>query len=123
MARIAYQSDLDKVVLSTRRRIARLVNEMRAESIDPVEFGDRMAILLEDRHGRAAALGRQRAGDTTPRNASDDLLAAEVVDVEAEYLDAFVKKLQAGGYTDSESGLTDWRRVQDRAISYTEKLS
>lgn len=122
MARIAYQSDLDKVVLSTRRRLARLVQDLRDDH-DFQAFGERMSILLDDRHSRAAALGRQRAGDLGPREADDDGFAERVMDEESTFIRGFVADLESGKYTDPRSRLVDWRRIQMRAVSYAEKLS
>lgn len=120
--KIPSQSELDRVIRGTRKRILGIVKKYRDGDLTPGEFGDRMALLLEERHGRAAVLGRRRAGQFGPRNATDNLMGSIAVDGESEFLRDFVEALESSRYTDPETRMVNWRKITRRAVSYAEKL-
>ncbi len=117
----ATQVALSQLQVQTTRALDSLAHAFGAGGLTPGEFGDRMAVQLEDAHAQAAMLGRHRAGDMAPLEADDVTFASAVVDAESEYLDAFVRDLECGKYT-AENGLPDIARISARAALYAGRL-
>jgi len=115
------QASLERVVSGTRTQINKIVLDYSTGKLSARRFEESMTQLLEDRHARAAVLGRQLAGDSRARNVADDAFARIVLKQEKEYLRNFTNDLLQGRYTDEE-GNPKVSVIQQRALSYTGKL-
>lgn len=115
------QAAYNKLERATAKRITTLAGRLASGKLTPADWSGEMIDLLADKHGGAAALGRQRAGDLTARNDDDDLLGAAVADEEARYLQGFVAAIGAGKYTGAD-GKLDKDKLTRRAVLYSRKL-
>jgi hypothetical protein len=117
--------DRDFIALIERFKTAnaKLVRNLNKGLLSADSFADEMADLLETAHAQAAYLGRVLAGDNAPIEDDDKKLGELMVDVEAEYLDAFSDDLKAKDprYF-NESGKLRTDRVLQRANWYLGKL-
>ncbi|MDW8208811.1 MAG: hypothetical protein RMJ43_13335 [Chloroherpetonaceae bacterium] len=77
--------------------------------------------LLERAHARAAAYGRQLAGDGRALNESDRALARVIMLGQDDHLRAFLADLQRGRYTDA-NGIPKVRAIRARIDLYIDRL-
>jgi hypothetical protein len=115
------QSAYNRLEASAERRIRSACDRLVDGRDDVEEWLDRMATVLGEKHAAAAALGRQRAGDLSPRNADDDLLGQAVADEELRYLTRFADDIRGGRYTGTD-GTLDGDKIGNRAATYSRKL-
>lgn len=115
------QKQMALLILATRRKMDTLLQRFLSGSLSAQEFGVRMAVLLEDRHTRAATMGRNKAGDIAPFEESDRAFAQQVMDGESVYLKNFVSDLEDGRYLDAD-GVLKLRVVTNRAHAYTGRV-
>ena len=85
------------------------------------EFGKRLTEILAERHGAAAALGRQRAGSKGKRTRLDDYVGVTVMQREQAHLGKFVQEILLGRYTD-EDGNAKVSQLKRRAESYLGRM-
>lgn len=122
------QHELLRVVRGTEKRIDSLVLRYATGKMTAKEFTAGMETLLENRHARAATLGRNRAGDYLPQTIDDRLYARLVMEGfpgdagQSHYLQGFLSDLYAGRYTDEE-GNPKVNQIRQRSQSYTGRLT
>lgn len=112
---------MDSLVRDTKRRMDKAVLQYSTGKMSAREFEAATFALLEERHTRAAVLGRQRAGDPHARYSMDELFGRMVMMGERQYLRAFTDDLIAGRYTDEE-GNPKVRQIRNRLHAYTGRL-
>lgn len=114
---VVTQVDLDHLIERTAREARALVFGVQGGVIDAKDFGDRMAQLLEEAHGRAAYLGRVKGGDAAAFDQDDQRFGENVVDSEAEFLAHFQADIESGKYEG------DWTKAEQRAEWYALRLT
>lgn len=105
------------------RRMNALNLKLRRDAINATQWYLGMRDVLHEGHSVAGALGRQRAGDLTPRSVVDELWGAEAMQQEIKYLGGFYKALQAKDkrYYDEFDKLKI-QPVKSRQFQYVQKL-
>lgn len=127
LARRPSQSDISRVLRGAQRQIDTLVLRYSTGRLSAGEFARGMELLLENRHARAATLGRNRAGDYLPQTTDDRLFARMVMEGrpgdmgQSTYLTGFLADLRGGRYTD-EDGNPMVKDIRRRAQSYTGRI-
>lgn len=69
-------------------------------------FEEELLDHLQEAHTRGVVLGRRWAGDRSPRELDDELLAGRHVEREMVYLAQFVDDIRSGRYDDDAGGYT-----------------
>lgn len=103
-----------------RRDVTELARRL-GSGVDPQAWGDGMDAMLYRGHADAITIGRHLAGDRSAQTAEDLLLAVDIKDKEAEWLNKFVSDLEHGRYTLSD-GSYNLPAIQSRANLYVEKI-
>jgi len=115
------QADFNRLQRGAERRIAGLCRRLVDGKLDAAAWSDQMVGALAERHGAAAALGRQKAGRPGPRGKEDDQLGDAVATLEAKFLYRFQQDIEGGRYTDDDGEL-DGDRITARAKLYARRL-
>lgn len=114
------QAQFDSLIRRHQRDVSRLVNRYQSGAIDAEGFGDGLDAVIWNGHSRAIALGRKLAGDKSPLNDDDQLLALDIKDGESEFLNRFVDDLATGRYT-LDDGTLNLAQIERRANQYSVK--
>lgn len=112
-----YSRFLQRVEREAKSYLTRYV----IDNLTAEKFIERFAALLLRAHARAAAYGRQHAGDPRALNEGDRALAATIMKNQAEYLQRFLQDIKDGRYTDPE-GIPRVRLLWNRMDLYIDRL-
>lgn len=122
------QADYQAMVARRKRQIVRVCNRLGAGELSPAQWADAFHAILVQGHADAWMLGRQRAGDLSPRSSLDDLAGSAIADGESEHLNDFLAKLEDPAIAARDGGLYDLEgnlklgKVKNRAQSYLGKM-
>jgi hypothetical protein len=94
---------------------------LKLGQISPQEWADRFDSILLEGHTQAWRLGRQRSGDGSPQTLDDYLHGLSAKDQEADWLESFMEKIDAGGFTD-ENGVLRTGPIMSRSRLYVGKM-
>lgn len=114
------QAEFERIVARHRRDVERLVHRLKSGSIDADQFGDGLDAIVWKGHSDAITLGRNIAGDRRRQHEHDQLLALDIKDGEAEWLNKFVDDVKSGRY-ELEDGSTNYGEIQRRGNMYSVK--
>ena len=104
--------------------MARLAADYAAGRINLDDWTQAVFRVIEDGHGLAWMLGRQRAGDLTPWSEADRTTGIIASQFDAPFLLRFKNQLDAGDprYIDIESGEIDAEAIGKRSALYTQRM-
>lgn len=114
------QTAYNKLEKSTRGKLSTLAGKLAGGKIDAAGWESGFLAILEDKHGAAAALGRQRAGDLTPRDAGDNLLGALIAEEQGKFLASFRADIESGRYGPLDA--LDQDKIARRSGRYAQVL-
>lgn len=106
-----------RMALSARRALWKLVDDLRNGIIDIPQFNERVEAVLFDAHSRASVIGRHISGDLAPINAEDRMLASLNMDRQKTFLERFLSDIEGGRYT-AEDGRLIRSAVNNRLQLY-----
>lgn len=115
-----HQAQYEAIVARHRRDVERLVSRLRSGAIDADQFGDGLDAIVWKGHSDAITLGRNIAGDRRKQDEHDQLIALDIKDGEAEWLNKFVEDVKSGRYA-LEDGSTNFAEIQRRGDMYSVK--
>lgn len=121
MPRRPAQAAFNNLYSSTARALSGHVDRLTRGDLDTQEWREKSHRTLEQKHARAAYLGRKRGGDFSDFNDADVEFGISVAADEAEFLADFAAEIEAGDYTDAEGNL-DAERVKRRVSLYCFRL-
>jgi hypothetical protein len=102
-----------------------VASSIRRVAIEPLTYlggvSDELLAKLIDAHAHAWYLGRVRAGDTAPFNATDVQMGRAIAFGQLPYLSNFLSKAASGGYLDTD-GNVKIAAIEQRANLYSSRL-
>ncbi len=109
------------LVSGTRARLHALIDLVAGGDLDTFTFGLQMSEALRLAHTEAVILGRNLAGDLSPRELDDELFAAMVMRDQDKFLARFIGDIGAGRYS-NDDGTLKLAQIKARANLYGSRL-
>lgn len=102
MPRLVQQARFDRHFDKRSKQAQLLVRKLGDKELTVDQFGDAFDALLWQAHTDAVVLGRKRAGDHSPLGDDDQLLALDIKDSDADFLNGFLDRIRSGDLSESQ---------------------
>lgn len=103
--KVPAQGDFEAMARRRQRELKDIADDLEAGVIQPQEWAERFHATLIEGHSQAWLMGRHRAGLLTEAEEIDLLMGSAKADIEAQYLQGFLRDILDGRYTDKEGKL------------------